>query len=78
LIPPPSSTTIHRLGGGIKQITAKTVDFGASDAILTDEQYKAVSIQMLPIVAGAVVPVYNVKEVTQASSSNTPCWPTSF
>ncbi len=53
-------------GGGIKQITAKTVDFGASDAILTDEQYKAApGIQMLPIVAGAVVPVYNVKEITQ-------------
>ncbi len=53
-------------GGGIKQITAKTVDFGASDAILTDEQYKAApGIQMLPIVAGAVVPVYNVQEITQ-------------
>ena len=53
-------------GGGIKQITAKTVDFGASDAILNDEQYKAApGIQMLPIVAGAVVPVYNTKEITQ-------------
>ena len=27
-------------GGGIKQITAKTVDFGASDAILNDDQYQ--------------------------------------
>ena len=51
-------------GGGIKQITAKTVDFGASDAILNDDQYKAApGIQMLPTVAGAVVPVYNVKEL---------------
>jgi phosphate transport system substrate-binding protein len=53
-------------GGGIQQITAKTVDFGASDAILTDAQYAAVApnkIQMYPIVAGAVVPAYNVKEL---------------
>ena len=51
-------------GGGIKQITAKTVDFGASDAILNDAQYQAApGIQMLPTVAGAVVPVYNVKEL---------------
>src|SRR5512139_1888011 len=48
-------------GGGIKQITAKTVDFGASDAILNDEQLKAApGIQMLPMVAGAVVPTYNL------------------
>jgi phosphate transport system substrate-binding protein len=53
-------------GGGIQQITAKTVDFGASDAILTAAQYAAApGIQMLPIVAGAVVPIYYTKEVTQ-------------
>lgn len=53
-------------GGGIKQVTAKTVDFGASDAILTGEQYKAApGIQMVPMVAGAVVPVYNLKGITQ-------------
>lgn len=51
-------------GGGIKQITAKTVDFGASDAILNEEQRKAApGLQMLPTVAGAVVPVYNVSEL---------------
>jgi phosphate transport system substrate-binding protein len=51
-------------GGGIKQITEKTVDFGASDAILNDEQYAAApGIQMLPTVAGAVVPTYNVSEL---------------
>ncbi len=50
-------------GGGIAQITAKTVDFGASDAILTDDQLKAApGIQMFPTVAGAVVPTYNVKD----------------
>jgi phosphate transport system substrate-binding protein len=49
-------------GGGIAQITAKTVDFGASDAILNDDQLKAApGIQMFPTVAGAVVPTYNIK-----------------
>ena len=53
-------------GGGIQQITAKTVDFGASDAILTDAQFAAASgVQMLPVVAGAVVPIFNTKEITQ-------------
>lgn len=48
-------------GGGISQITAKTVDFGASDAILTDAQYQAApGIQMIPTVAGGIVPTYNL------------------
>ncbi|MBI1854957.1 MAG: substrate-binding domain-containing protein [Chloroflexi bacterium] len=34
-------------GGGIKQITEKTVDFGASDAILNDDQFKAASSTMI-------------------------------
>jgi phosphate transport system substrate-binding protein len=51
-------------GGGIKQITEKTVDFGASDAILNSDQFAAApGIQMLPTVAGAVVPTYNVSEL---------------
>jgi phosphate transport system substrate-binding protein len=51
-------------GGGIKQITANTVDFGASDAILTADQLAAApGIQMLPMVAGADVPTYNVSEL---------------
>src|SRR5512143_1530413 len=50
-------------GGGIKQITAKTVDFGASDAILTDEQLSAApGIQMFPSVAGAEVIAYNLTD----------------
>lgn len=50
-------------GGGIRQITAKTVDFGASDAILNDEQKAAApGLQMFPTVAGAVVVGYNVKD----------------
>jgi phosphate transport system substrate-binding protein len=53
-------------GGGIKQIKEKTVDFAGSDAILSDKDYQEVTpakLQMLPIVAGAVVPTYNVKEL---------------
>ncbi len=48
-------------GGGIKQITERTVDFGASDAPLTDaEMQKAPGIQHIPTVMGAVVVIYNV------------------
>jgi phosphate transport system substrate-binding protein len=49
-------------GGGIKQITEKTVDFGASDAILNDDQFKAApGIQMFPTVAGSEAIVVNLK-----------------
>src|SRR6266581_6737511 len=48
-------------GGGIKQITEKTVDFGASDAILNDDQYKAAQgIQMFPTVAGEAALAVNL------------------
>src|SRR5437899_5420049 len=48
-------------GGGIKQITEKTVDFGASDAPMSDEEMaKAPGIQHIPTVLGAVVVVFNV------------------
>jgi phosphate transport system substrate-binding protein len=53
-------------GGGIKQITEKTVDFGASDAPMSDEEMaKAPGIQHLPTVMGAVVIIYNVPGVTE-------------
>ena len=53
-------------GGGIKQITEKTVDFGASDAPMTDaEMKKAEGIQHIPTVMGAVVVVYNAPGVQQ-------------
>src|SRR5512146_2975958 len=49
-------------GGGIKQITAKTVDFGASDAILTADQLSAApGLHMFPSVAGAEAIVVNLK-----------------
>jgi phosphate transport system substrate-binding protein len=56
-------------GGGIKAITDRTVDFGASDAPLTDEQLRAApgALLHIPTVAGPVVLSYNlagVKELT--------------
>ncbi len=49
-------------GGGIKQITAQTVDFGTSDKFLTDEQLKSApgKILHIPTVMGAVVVTYNL------------------
>jgi phosphate transport system substrate-binding protein len=50
-------------GGGIKQLTAQTVFFGASDMPMTDAQLKSAPGPILhfPIVLGGVVPVYNVE-----------------
>jgi phosphate transport system substrate-binding protein len=50
-------------GAGIKQITAKTVDFGASDAPLTDEQLAKDGMIQFPTVIGGVVPVVNIKGI---------------
>jgi phosphate transport system substrate-binding protein len=52
-------------GGGIKQLQARTVDFGASDGPMTDEQLSATGFKLLhiPTVLGAVVPTYNVPGV---------------
>ena len=54
-------------GGGIKQIQAQTVDFGASDAPMSDDDLKAAPGEMLhiPTVLGAVVVTYNVASITQ-------------
>lgn len=54
-------------GGGIRQFIAKTVDFGASDGPMTDEQIAQAGGRVLhiPTVAGAVVPVYNIPGVGQ-------------
>jgi phosphate transport system substrate-binding protein len=53
-------------GGGIRQLTAQTVFFGATDGPMTPEQQLAASgkILHLPTVLGAVVPIYNIPEVT--------------
>lgn len=52
-------------GAGIKAILDKTVDFGASDAALSDEQLAKASpkIVHIPLTLGAVVVTYNVKDV---------------
>lgn len=47
-------------GGGIKQITAKTVDFGASDMPLKVEQLEKDGLTQFPAVIGGVVPVVNI------------------
>src|SRR3982750_111917 len=47
-------------GAGLKQIEAKTVDFGASDAPLTDDELKAKGLMQFPTVIGGVVPVVNI------------------
>ncbi|RMF34092.1 MAG: phosphate ABC transporter substrate-binding protein PstS [Chloroflexi bacterium] len=50
-------------GGGIRQIMARTVDFGASDAILTEEEKAAApDLRLFPTVAGGVVIVYNLQD----------------
>ncbi len=53
-------------GGGIRQLLAGTVDFGASDGPMSDEQLAQAKIKVLhfPTVLGAVVPSYNVPGVT--------------
>jgi phosphate transport system substrate-binding protein len=54
-------------GGGIRQVTEGTVDFGASDGPMSDEQLSASKIKIvhIPTVLVAVVPVYNLPGVTQ-------------
>ncbi len=47
-------------GGGIKQITARTVDFGASDMPLKPEELEKNGLMQFPAVIGGVVPVINV------------------
>ena len=50
-------------GGGIKQITARTVDFGASDAPMKGEDLDKHGLVQFPAIMGGVVPVYNIKGV---------------
>ncbi|HYA23297.1 MAG TPA: phosphate ABC transporter substrate-binding protein PstS [Terriglobales bacterium] len=53
-------------GGGIRQVLAGTVDFGASDGPMTDDQLKEAKTKILhvPTVLGADVPAYNIPGVT--------------
>jgi phosphate transport system substrate-binding protein len=53
-------------GGGIRQVIAGTVDFGATDGPMTDDQLKEAKMKILhfPTVLGADVPAYNIPGVT--------------
>ena len=68
-------------GGGIRQVQAGTVDFGASDGPMTDQQLAESKVKVLhvPTVLGAVVPAYNIPGVSgevkftpEASGRNLP------
>jgi phosphate transport system substrate-binding protein len=61
---------VHRSGGGIKQITAKTVDFGASDMPMKPEDLEKNGLGAVPGVMGGVVPVVKIEGVPRASSSS--------
>ncbi len=50
-------------GAGLKQIEAKTVDFGASDAPLKDEDLQAKGLMQFPTVIGGVIPVVNIQGI---------------
>jgi len=50
-------------GGGIKQIEAKTVDFGASDKPLEPKELDANGLMQFPMIMGGVVPVVNIKGI---------------
>jgi len=58
-------------GGGIKQVTAGLVDFGASDVTMNDDQLASSKIKLLhiPTVLGAVVPIFNVSGVSDLKFS---------
>jgi phosphate transport system substrate-binding protein len=64
-------------GGGIRQITARTVDFGASDGIMNDEQTAAAEaaggpILHIPMAAGAVAVVLNLPDLQRGQLKLTP------
>ena len=50
-------------GGGIRQITARTVDFGGTDKPLTPAELKEADLLQFPAVIGGVVPIVNIKGV---------------
>src|SRR5438093_418560 len=55
-------------GGGIRQFSDGTVDFGATDAPMTDSAIAAIqgNVLHIPTVMGGVVPTYNLPDVTTA------------
>ena len=59
-------------GGGINQITNRTVDFGASDAPLSTDQLRQASLLQFPTVMGSVVPIVNLPGVQDNQLRLTP------
>ena len=59
-------------GGGIAQIKARTVDFGASDAPLTKKELDEVGLMQWPMIMGGVVPVLNVPGMAPGQLKITP------
>ena len=59
-------------GGGIAQIKAKTVDFGATDAPLKSDELEKEGLVQFPMVIGGVVPVINVKGINAGELRLTP------
>lgn len=54
-------------GDGIKQMIERTVDFGATDSPLTDAELKAGRLIQFPTMAGGIVPVVNIRGVTNGT-----------
>ena len=52
-------------GSGKKKLFANEIDFAGSDSLLTDSQFEAGTLQMLPVLMGSVVPVYKISGATQ-------------
>ncbi len=59
-------------GGGIKQIKAKTVDFGASDMPLKPEELDKEGLMQFPAIIGGVVPVFNLEGIEAGKLKLTP------
>ncbi|MFC7299696.1 phosphate ABC transporter substrate-binding protein PstS [Herminiimonas aquatilis] len=59
-------------GGGIKQIKAKTVDFGASDMPLKAAELESEGLIQFPAIMGGVVPIVNLEGVTPGQMKMTP------
>lgn len=59
-------------GGGIAQIKAKTVDFGASDAPLEEAELTESGLVQFPMIVGGVVPIVNIAQVSPGQLKLTP------
>jgi phosphate transport system substrate-binding protein len=58
-------------GGGIKQVEAKTVTFGATDKPLSDDELAKNGLVQFPMVMGGIVPIVNIDGASRATSCST-------